>query len=368
MLSVIVCLCMPVQESQGRPRTTLYRGYREAGRKAAHSAELLFIALRAAQQHAERWEDLQKWAEGVLKHEAQAEQQGLAWRQPKDFGKGGKEFDKLELYDQWCSQGIKSKAALDRLLEGMSISEKLAELRRQIEMRTVGLGWTQFATKWTFFSDERGHTLELLRRMLIEDILPHEMAQRRLKKLPKEAPPPQLTSRVVKALGTDDADALALEARSIFNVDNLLPKALAARALREAKGISDSVEASQPLVAPAFDANLVGKRLEVCWPYKGKDGETVKIWASGRVVRVADGLTDKRSKRARMILPAGALLWAWDADPEYNEKAGEQWLILLPEKWNKQVQYAWRFDPCQLSARARMPKPSRPHIEPLSDE
>ena len=30
----------------------------------------------------------------------------------------------------------------------------------------------------------------------------------------------------------------------------------------------------------------------------------------GKVVRVADGLTDKRSARAKKILPAGALLWA----------------------------------------------------------
>ena len=44
------------------------------------------------------------------------------------------------------------------------------------------------------------------------------------------------------------------------------------------------------------------------------------------------------------ILPAGALLWAWDADKDRGEAAGEQWLILLPEKWNMQVQYAWRFD------------------------
>ena len=30
--------------------------------------------------------------------------------------------------------------------------------------------------------------------------------------------------------------------------------------------------------------------------------------------RVADGLTDRRSKKAQAVLPAGALLWAWEAD------------------------------------------------------
>ena len=85
----------------------------------------------------------------------------------------------------------------------------------------------------------------------------------------------------------------------------------------------------------------------MCWPYK-ENGKTTKIWASDKVVRVADGLTDKRSARARKVLPAGALLWAWDADAEYDEQAGEKWLILLPSKWNKQTVNSWRYDPCEL--------------------
>ena len=50
------------------------------------------------------------------------------------------------------------------------------------------------------------------------------------------------------------------------------------------------------------------------------------------------------------------MLWAWDADPDFDEQAGEQWLILLPKKWNptthKQV-YSWRYDPRELGAAAR---------------
>ena len=115
------------------------------------------------------------------------------------------------------------------------------------------------------------------------------------------------------------------------------------------------MQATQPREAPKFDSRLVGKRLEVCWPYK-EGGRTVKIWASGTVKRVADGLTDK-AIRGKKILPAGALLWAWDADPEYDEAAGEKWLILLPQKWNKHVQYAWRFDPCELAPEGQ-PKPA----------
>ena len=59
-------------------------------------------------------------------------------------------------------------------------------------MRTVGCGWTQFETKWGFFVDERQHTIDKLRRMLVGDIIPHEIALRRKRQLPKEAAPPQV--------------------------------------------------------------------------------------------------------------------------------------------------------------------------------
>ena len=52
------------------------------------------------------------------------------------------------------------------------------------------------------------------------------------------------------------------------------------------------------------------------------------------MVRVADGASDKKSARCTKPLPGGTLLWAWDADPEFGEVAGEQWLTLLPKKWN----------------------------------
>ena len=98
----------------------------------------------------------------------------------------------------------------------------------------------------------------------------------------------------------------------------------------------------------------MGKRIEVLWKYFDKDtNKPHMIWSTGTVKRIADGLTDKRSPRARSILPGGALLWAWDADPDFDEQAGEQWLILLPRKWNPKTHsqvYSWRFDPRELGA------------------
>ena len=61
----------------------------------------------------------------------------------------------------------------------------------------------------------------------------------------------------------------------------------------------------------------------------------------------------QRIHSARQILPSGAVLWAWDADPEFDEVAGEQWLVLLPNKWNPSTHrtvYSWRYNPRELGA------------------
>lgn len=139
--------------------------------------------------------------------------------------------------------------------------------------------------------------------------------------------------------------------KSLFSKDELEKKVQNAMLRRVEAGIADDVEKLQPPLPPPFDQDLIGKRLEVCWKYFREDtGEPILIWTSGTVKRVADGLTDRKSSKARAILPGGALLWAWDADTDIKEKAGEKWLILLPSKWNpsKAVVYGWRFDACEL--------------------
>ena len=216
----------------------------------------------------------------------------------------------LELFDAFRANEVRDKAKLDAALRGKSVNDKLAELRRQIEMRTVALGWTQFAPKWSYDADKKEETVAAWRKLLLEEIFPHEMAARRLKQVPKAAVPPQVGGRIIKVLGTACPDILAIEAAALFSTDKLLVRAEAARLRREAAGISDRVEASQP-PRPAFNTELVGRHLEICWPYK-ENGKTTKIWAFGVVKRIADGINDKRTSRCSKILPAGALLWAWE--------------------------------------------------------
>ena len=62
---------------------------------------------------------------------------------------------------------------------------------------------------------------------------------------------------------------------------------------------------------------------------------------------------------------------AWDADADFGEAAGEQWLGLLPQKWNppRAQLYGWRYDPREFAAarrRSAMSAAGAPHA-PRSD-
>ena len=93
--------------------------------------------------------------------------------------------------------------------------------------------------------------------------MPEERALERLKRLPTEAAPPHHKAAAVRALGTADANALAIESKALFSSEELKAKAEAARQRRVEAGIQDNVENMQPLRPPAFDQELVGKRIEV---------------------------------------------------------------------------------------------------------
>ena len=107
---------------------------------------------------------------------------------------------------------------------------------------------------------------------------------------------------------------------------------------------------------PAFDGNLDNKWLEVLWRYTDKQTkERVLIWSPVRVVAVADGVSHKRTPRCKKLMDAGALLVEWEADAEFEEESGRQWLVLDPKNFNGQRQNSWRWDPRELAV---LPSPA----------
>ena len=55
---------------------------------------------------------------------------------------------------------------------------------------------------------------------------------------------------------------------------------------------------------------------------------------------------------------------------DFDEAAGEQWLFLLPKKWNPTTQkqvYCWRYDPRELVA-ARAPDERRRNMRRATED
>ena len=114
-----------------------------------------------------------------------------------------------------------------------------------------------------------------------------------------------------------------------------------------------------------------GTQLEVCWGlYKAtEDNSNVKMWCPCKVLRVADGDTDKGrdgqalSAGARKLAPRGMVLVEWEPDPERGEtESTTMWLLLDPRpgKWNGDGHRAWRYHSDELAAikRAAREKPA----------
>ena len=87
-----------------------------------------------------------------------------------------------ELFAAWQSQRAESIAEVDAYIHERPEAQKLEFLRKQIEMRVLGCGMTQFSTQWSSSSDVRIGTVEHLRDVL-DEIIMEERALKRLKKL-----------------------------------------------------------------------------------------------------------------------------------------------------------------------------------------
>lgn len=187
----------------------------------------------------------------------------------------------------------------------MCMQEKLNWLREQIEMRIVGLSWTEWKTPWSSSADESVGTIDQLRAHL-EQVLEAEKALVQRGELPckstalssaealaAECPTPQMRRKTLKTLGTPTVQAAALSSDvTELSADDVLAAALRKRVELEATGEIDMVSDRQPYDAgkgPTPDCSLVGRKLEIRWRYRHKEtGEPVYIWCEGEVVQVTD--------------------------------------------------------------------------------
>lgn len=189
------------------------------------------------------------------------------------------------------------------LLADTPAQDKLNWCREQIEMRVVGLSWTDWSTPWGSSKDENVGTLPQLVAHL-KEVLTEEKSLRARGELPsqeralqsadllaQECPAPQFKRKTFKALGTPtaQADELSNDRVDISSAD-VLAAARKRREELEAAGEIDWVSDRQPFPTgqgPVPDKSIVGKTLEVRWRYRHLEtGEPVYIWCEGVVEKV----------------------------------------------------------------------------------
>lgn len=137
--------------------------------------------------------------------------------------------------------------------------EKLDWLREQIEMRSVGLSWTDWHTPWSSSKDEyvgsEQQLLSHLKEVINEEtsleqrgLLPSkEKALQSSADLLAECPPPQLKRKTFKSLGTPTVQATELSADKIdLSSEEIAAAAKKRREELELRGEIDWVADRQP--------------------------------------------------------------------------------------------------------------------------
>ena len=176
------------------------------------------------------------------------------------------------------------------------------------------------------------------------------------REIPTEPHCPQLMRKTLPQLGIPTVKVEELDSKGTDHIAALKAAAEEERTRREAAGIGDRVQNRQPVQPPPFNNTLVGRRLEVRYKYdivdpetKEPTGETAFLWCSCEVLRVSDGTARKVGAKGQVLKsmhPAGTVLLRWDANQAMGEtEPSEQWMGLLPSKWNTDQLYAWRRDP-----------------------
>lgn len=195
--------------------------------------------------------------------------------------------------------------------------EKLNWLREQIEMRVIGLSWTDWKTPWGSSHDEEIGTVRQLRDHLSE-VLAAEAEQAERGWLPSktralssadgvksECPAPQLRRKTFKALGTPtvQSDALCSDRTSVSPAE-LVAHAERRRAELEALGEIDWVCDRQP-----FATGQVIRCVLYCIDRKYNSTQYSTVLAHTRLCVCRDQPPTKHSSERRLKFAGATVIW-----------------------------------------------------------
>lgn len=183
----------------------------------------------------------------------------------------------IERFNAYAGRAAKTWQEASRMLESMhpSLAAQIGYLREQIELRCLGLGWSDLEIPWKQGNETSAESLARLREHFRMKVLPIEAERFNEGSVPSEAPMPDFKAKSLKQLGMATSDSTELASRALCSPEQLQGAIKREQERRAAAGFSDAVQALQPKEAPPLDEALVGKQLEICWNYiSTEDGKT----------------------------------------------------------------------------------------------
>ena len=263
--------------------------------------------------------EVKKGQRESLKRQGDVKAAKLALLKEKGLKAATKEYiDKLYYYDMYNS--LRCWRTADEVDAGLaqlsSDRKRLDEIKEQIRMRVLGLGWDDKHHAWS--SKGCQYTFSELADHLKNAIIPEQG-----KRIIPIAPPVNLQERKpLPTLGTTAADVDKMNNDQNKNNEKIRDNAQKQRDELESQNIGDVVEEMQPRNAPLCDDTLVDRKIEVCL----QAGE-VCMWYRGEVKHLHDKNNHVNVK------------WT-DLDDGEAEISTQR---LLPSLWNKHKHGGWRF-------------------------
>jgi len=184
-------------------------------------------------------------------------------------------IDCLYYHDMYFSpRRLQNAAAVDELLGKLtSKAAKLNEIKEQIRIRVLGLGWEDLHHAWS--QNGKPYSVEILAHHLKNKIIPEE--GKRI--IPTKPPVKALDRKELPVLGTRSAVVKKLNVISGEKEKELRETAEKIRDERELEGIGDRYEEMQPLIPPDVDEGLLNRRIEIC-----EARGNMNHWHSGTVI------------------------------------------------------------------------------------
>ena len=206
-----------------------------------------------------------------------------------------------------------------------SETARLNAIKLNIKIRADGFGWEWCRTAWS----ENGRKFsvkELAKRLrwIIKEEQKFEVPTEPAIKVPRR--------KDVGSLGIDIDFIRELDERKLEDEGEFKKNAERKRQGREDQGGKSLYSRMQPFERPNIE-DLLERRIDVQYMCD-VDGKPTLRWCQGEVVEVYD---DRKKPTVKVL---------WDATPDIAgyEEQSESDQVLLPGKWNRNCENAWRMD------------------------